>query len=350
MFTRILVPLDGSILAEGAFRVATRLAHTTGGSVVAVRIVAPPTRLWPSTDPLLPSAVEQTVREARRIEASAYLEQLVQANHTPGGSTYGEVHSGPPAATILSLAEAHGSDLIIMSRYGTTGVSRWGLGSVTEKVARHTCVPVLILPENAGNAGNEQVWQALVPLDGSYMAEAALAPASHIINALSSPGRALLNLFLVATLPAPPDGKSRPEQRDEGMHLCMCRETSSYLQAVQERFLQDRQADHRVTLTSSLQMGTDVAGTLLAALEQSETTEAARDLGAQWVNLVALTTCGQAEGNHPWMMGHVTARILSATHLPLLLVPPPYTRRAEQTSDRAQHALTRLHAARRDSC
>lgn len=326
MFTRILVPLDGSSLAEDALHIATRLARTLAGAVLAVHVVAPPTRLWPSSAPLLPSAAAQTIGEAQRIEATIYLEQCLRASHATGQEMSGEVHSGPPAATILSLAAARSTDLIVMSRHGKTGVSRWGLGSVAEKVARFATVPVLILPEGAGITGHEQVWHALVPLDGSRMAETALAPASCLVSALSPPGKATLNLFLVATLPV---SSGRKEPCDEGMHSSMRQETACYLRAVQERFLLERQAEHRVALTSTLSVGLDVAETILTIPAQAPAAEAARDPGTQRVNLIAMTTCGQGEGDPCWMMGHVASRILSATHLPLLLVPHLRDRRAE---------------------
>lgn len=332
MFTRILVPLDGSVLAEDAFPVATRLAHTTGGAVLVVRVVPPPVPCWPSSAPLLPSAAAQTTIEAGRVEATSYLERFLRASHVAGREISGEVHVGPPAATLLSVAEARGVDLIVLSRSGKTGPTRWGLGSVVEKVVHHAAMPVLVLPESMGIVSSEQPWHALVPLDGSSVAEAALAAASCLISALSPPGKATLHLLLVITLPTPPDGKERPGFLDQGMQACLHQETACYLQAVQERFLQDLQADHRVSLTSSFRFGADVAETVLTVAEQGDMAGAIEGVSAQGGNLIAMTTCGRERGGASWMMGHVASRVLRATSLPLLLVPQPHAGRAKNSS------------------
>src|SRR5260370_34843524 len=64
MFKRILVPLDGSTLAERAFHVAVHLAHGTEGTVLAGRVVPPPAACWPSSSPPFPSAPVQPFLEA----------------------------------------------------------------------------------------------------------------------------------------------------------------------------------------------------------------------------------------------------------------------------------------------
>lgn len=342
MFTRILVPLDGSVLAESAFPVAMRLAHTTGGTVLAARVVPPPVPCWPTSPPLLPSATAQTVIEAGRMEATSYLERFLRASHVAGREMSGEVYVGPPAATLLSVAKARDVDLIVLSRYGKTGPTRWGLGSVVEKVVRHAAMPVLVLPECVEIANSEQPWHALVPLDGSAVAESALAPASCLISALSPPGKATLHLLLVGTLPTPPDGKERPGFLDEGMRACLHQETTGYLQAVQERFLQDLQADHRVSLTSSFRFGADVAETVLTVAEQGDMAGAIEGVSAQGVNLIAMMICGREGGGPSWMMGHVASRVLSATHLPLLLVPPPHAGKAKNASTGVERERTPL--------
>lgn len=322
MFTRILVPLDGSVLAESAFPVATRLAHATGGTVLVVRVVPPPVPCWPTSAPFLPSAAAQTIIEARRMEATSYLERFMHASNAEGKDVDGAVHVGPPAATLLSLAEACDIDLIVLSRYGKTGPTRWGLGSVVEKVVCHAAMPVLILPERAEAVRSEQPWHALVPLDGSVAAESALAAASCLVSALSPPGKATLHLLLVATPPTPPAGKREPVPLDEGMQTCLRQETACYLQTVQEHFLRDLQADHQVAPTSSFQFGADVAETVLAVAEQGERSGTIAGVSAQGVNLIAMTTRGREGGGTFGMMGHVTSRVLRATSLPLLLVPP----------------------------
>lgn len=240
-----------------------------------------------------------------------------------------KVWVGSPVAALLSAADAHAVDLIILSRHGRTGASRWELGSVVERVARYATTPVLVLPESVGVVSptvekSDRPWHELVPLDGSAAAEAALAPASCLVGALGAPEAAVLHLLLVITLPLSLDEKERPALLDEGMQACLRQETACYLRAVQQRFLQNPQADHRGSLTSSLRFGEDVAETVLTVSEQE-----GKGFRSQGVDLITMTTCGH--GGQSWMMGHVASRVLSATRLPLLLVSPPQPEQREIT-------------------
>lgn len=327
MFKRILVPLDGSRLAERAFHVAAHLARRTGGTVLAVRVVSPPAASWPFAAPLLPSAAVQTFLEAERWEAGRYLEHLTHTSTLAEEQISDEVHTGPAAATLLALADERDVDLIVLSSHGSTSPSRWKLGSVAEKVARHATVPVLLLPDDAGSTPPLSPWHAFVPLDGSAAAEAALAPASCLASALAEPGQAILHLLLVATFPASVGGEEQTALSDAGMDICLHRETEQYLSAVRERFARDQEADHRVSLTSSLHVSRDVAEAVLTCAEQGDTAAVTGGCGAGGIALIAMTTCGR-EGSRSWMMGHVTARVLNATSLPFLLVPLPRSERA----------------------
>lgn len=162
----------------------------------------------------------------------------------------------------------------------------------------------------------------LVPLDGSAAAEAALAPASCLIGALAGPGQAILHLLLIATFSEVLAGEEQTAVLDPGMTLCLHQETEQYLSAVRERFACDQEADHRVALASSLHVSRDVAEAVLTRAEQGDGAEEGEGRETGEVRLVAMTT-HEWGGSRCWAMGHVTARVLSATHLPLLLVPLP---------------------------
>jgi nucleotide-binding universal stress UspA family protein len=204
MFERILVPLDGSSRAERALPVAVRLAHASGGAVVLLRVVdlAAEFLVYPAADP---GVVQRTITAGLE-KARNYLESLSTVGSLRDVHTQPEVIVGQAATNILSIAETQHSDLIVMCSHGYTGLKRWVLGSVAEKVAHYAPIPVLILREGGpalvGTPPQaEGPLRALVPLDGSAPAKAALVPAAQLIAALAAPGPGALHLTRVVVLP-----------------------------------------------------------------------------------------------------------------------------------------------------
>jgi nucleotide-binding universal stress UspA family protein len=133
----ILVPLDGSIVAEAALTPAVDLARTAGAKMVLLR--AAEAHTGPLTDP-----VEAQVHVMR--EAEEYL-AATQARVKSAGVAEVEVSAwyGAPAEAIVEAARHRKADLIVMSSHGRTGVARLVLGSVAESVLRATAVPILLI-------------------------------------------------------------------------------------------------------------------------------------------------------------------------------------------------------------
>jgi nucleotide-binding universal stress UspA family protein len=136
MFQRILVPLDGSKQAEQALPVAACLARAATGKVVLAHVVLAPRAFRYS------ELAETEVEDAR-----AYLRGLSQSEELAGVQTSVAVSVAitRPASVLLSLIETHQIDLVVMSSHGYTGFKRLVLGSVAEKIAHHSPVPVLLL-------------------------------------------------------------------------------------------------------------------------------------------------------------------------------------------------------------
>ncbi|HYU72342.1 MAG TPA: universal stress protein, partial [Ktedonobacteraceae bacterium] len=204
MFKRILVPLDGSARAERALPVAASLARASGGSIVLLRAVTSPIDFaWYAMES--PIAMQEGI-EADIARATDYLASVAGSSELAGIEIKTEVLPGAPALSIFPVARAFQADLIVMCSHGYTGRTRWILGSVSQKVARHSPVPVLVLredgsvPVNLHPDGMRSV-RVLVPLDGSSLAEAALAPAAQLSAALSAPARGALHVARVLRLP-----------------------------------------------------------------------------------------------------------------------------------------------------
>ncbi len=133
----ILVPLDGSTLAEGALSPAVDLARDYGSRLVLMR--AAEAHTTPMADPT--EAQVQVVRSAERYLAEA------RDRVTRAGVAGVEVSVwyAPPAEAIVDAARMRGADLIVMSSHGRSGLGRIVLGSVAETVLRSTEVPVLLI-------------------------------------------------------------------------------------------------------------------------------------------------------------------------------------------------------------
>jgi len=139
---KILVPLDGSTLAEDALPAACDFADRDGATISLLRAAEAMTR--PGGD-----TVDAQVMAVR--EAEEYLASVVRRLEDKGVRRV-ETHVwyGPPAAAIVEAATVQKADLIVMSTHGRSGLGRLVLGSVAESVLRGTTVPILIV--RAGHA------------------------------------------------------------------------------------------------------------------------------------------------------------------------------------------------------
>ncbi|MDZ7702634.1 MAG: universal stress protein [Halobacteriales archaeon] len=135
MYDRILVPTDGSDGAEAAFEHALGLAVSTGAELHVVHAVDPT---------LVPVEVSADgVFEALRAAGEGLVSELRERGEAEGVAVETAVLTGPAYQAITEYAEEHDVDLLVMGTHGRTGLNRWLLGSVTERVVRTAPVPVL---------------------------------------------------------------------------------------------------------------------------------------------------------------------------------------------------------------
>jgi nucleotide-binding universal stress UspA family protein len=149
MYNKIMVPLDGSELAECVMPHVE--AITTGckiTNVVFVRVVAPIQLLvkLPAQGELgFQEKDHREMEEQRKKAAKAYLKKIVQKTALEGAVLSYEVLEGKVAETLAHWAEQHDVDLIIIASHGRSGVSRWVMGSVADRLLRSVCVPVMMI-------------------------------------------------------------------------------------------------------------------------------------------------------------------------------------------------------------
>jgi len=148
MFRKILVPLDGSKLAECALPYAEALAKGCNTEeVVLVSVTEPVIGYRPLEDPSQPLGerlAPETVGKKER-PAQKYLSKIAKTLETKGIKVRTEVLLGKPADEIAIFAKYNDINIIVMSSHGRSGPSRWAYGSVADKVFRASPVPVLMV-------------------------------------------------------------------------------------------------------------------------------------------------------------------------------------------------------------
>lgn len=144
MYRHILVPLDGSPLAEEVLpHVKALVKIGEGGKVTLLRVVLHDYGVV-SLNPNLADRLSEHMA-ANDAEAAAYMESMVQRLGAEGLTVEPHLIQGHPADAIVDYAEQHDVDLIAMASHGRGGIGRWLLGSVAQKVIHNTKIPTLVI-------------------------------------------------------------------------------------------------------------------------------------------------------------------------------------------------------------
>jgi nucleotide-binding universal stress UspA family protein len=148
MYKKILVPLDGSKLAECALPHVEKLAEgcdteevilvSVTERVKGYRALEDPGQPWGQR--LIPEAFGKKEKQAQR-----YLDRIAKTMAAKGINVSTEVLLWEPAGAIIGYAKQYGCDLIVMASHGRSGPSRWAHGNVADKVLRASPVPVLMI-------------------------------------------------------------------------------------------------------------------------------------------------------------------------------------------------------------
>ncbi|MBI2166452.1 MAG: universal stress protein [Chloroflexi bacterium] len=162
MYSRVVVPLDGSPLAEEVLPYAEALAQRCNAELYLVEVVPLPTQVAgmglggagdlggasPIVIDALASALDTEVSQSK-----AYLERVSQQLKAKGLSVRWEVLRGSAASQIIKFAQEKGGDLIAISSHGRSGLSRMFFGSVADKVLRQSGLPVLVISPKGDGKG-----------------------------------------------------------------------------------------------------------------------------------------------------------------------------------------------------
>lgn len=146
-YKHILVPLDGSELAELALVDAFSLAELSKAEMTLLQVI-PPIDHVILTEAEYPIYVDQQW-ETRRSAVLQYLQDICKRMRCPDVKVHLIVEMGSPAETIIDYASEHPIDVIVMATHGRSGLQRWVYGSIADKVLRGADVPVLLVRAHA---------------------------------------------------------------------------------------------------------------------------------------------------------------------------------------------------------
>ncbi len=171
MFEHLLIPLDGSPLAECVLPHVLAIARTLGSRVTLLQVVeqAESAGRTRAIDPL-----EWHYSEA---EAGAYLQNVAERLRLAGVPTAQVLLQGDPAERVIDYAQAEHVDLILLSSHGRSGLSGWNVSSVVQKILARVHISILLVPAYhpvTAEIAALRYERVLVPLDGSQRAECVL--------------------------------------------------------------------------------------------------------------------------------------------------------------------------------
>lgn len=182
MYKRILVPLDGSELAEHVVPYVIALARGGKSEVNLIRIMEPPSiYLADPSHGLYPHRISASMES----HGQDYLQDLSRPLRDAGVKLTLTVEEGTAAPYIIAEADKDPDTLIAMCTHGRSGLARWMMGSVTNKVLQGTENPMLIVRPHEGEPPREvELDTIIVPLDGSSLSEQSLTHVTELSKAL----------------------------------------------------------------------------------------------------------------------------------------------------------------------
>jgi nucleotide-binding universal stress UspA family protein len=292
MYRIILVPLDGSSLAEQAIPLALAVAKRAKGDVRLVRVHEP------------------TAPDSDRASDRTYLEAIASRFWAAASVTTSvTVLAGPIESTLCEYASSIKASLMVLTTHGRGPLSRFWMGSTTDELLRHTCVPLLIHRPTADSpvtmTADFQFHRILVPLDGSDVAEEAIGPAAEMARIM---GARLTLLRVVEPMPmVAPDGLVyTPTAIDPSFMDEMITQAQKYVDHVAARC----QGEGLTVETRVISNDLPTTAVLEAAAGH---------------DLIALATHGRSRMARLFL-GSVADKVVRGAHCPVLVVRHPHMR------------------------
>jgi nucleotide-binding universal stress UspA family protein len=300
VFTRILIPLDGSKTAEKVLPYVRFLAGSLKLPVellAVVDIVEMATHISADRARYLDAMIEDSVRNSEQ-----YLRGV--AGTFPGANTKWTVEKGKAEQVIIETAAADKGTLITMATHGRSGINRWLLGSVAEKVLRGGTNPMLLVraTEEGKTDGGATLKSIVVPLDGSELAESVLPTVAELAKTLK------LEVVLFRAYSIPYSAYSSAE----GYYAV---DYEELLKAMREEAVDYLDKKTEAVKKLGIDKVSCVAKEGFAADEIISLSRKSPD------NLIAMCTHGRS-GVKRWMLGSVTETVVRHSADPVLVIRP----------------------------
>jgi nucleotide-binding universal stress UspA family protein len=296
VFTRLLIPLDGSKTAEQVMPWARRFADSFQLPVELLAVVDVGTLL---------TSVERARRfdklvEQESRESKAYFERI--SGRFVGSRVRRTVEQGSAAELIIDKAAADKSTLIAMTTHGRSGLNRWLLGSVAEKVLRATTNPLLLvrITHDGKVEGEAALKSIVVPLDGSELAETVLPTVTKIAKRLG------LEVFLFRAYGNP----YSPFVSGGGHYAVNVNELLADVRDEARKYLEEKMAQlrkHGVAEISYLLQEGDAADEIVSVARNTPE------------SLIVMCSHGRS-GTKRWVLGSVTETVVRHSISPVLVV------------------------------
>ena len=297
MFRHMLVPLDGSRLAEAVLPVTAAFARALGAKVTLLHVV----------EPAAPATVHGDVHLTQAAEAETYLRGVAGWMAAQGVHAEGLVdQGGDVAAVIASRAASLEADLIILCTHGRGEVRVLLFGRVAEQVLARGTIPVLLMaPTAVRREETFTVRRLLVSLDGSGMAEAALPAAVVLARGFSAE---ILLIMVVPTVATITDDRAAAARLMPTAGAALldaeAAQAATYLEGVKTRL-----AREGIAVSAVVKRGEPVR-VLLDRLARPDT------------DLIVMATHGRSGVSAVWA-GSVASRIVAQAARPVLLIRIP---------------------------
>lgn len=283
MYDKILVPLDGSELAEGSLPYANYIAKKWNSEVILMMVCLP--------------------GNYAELPLKAYIQKKEKELQAKGIKINSRILRGEAATAILDFSQKNDIDIIIMSAHGGSGISRWSLGSCASKVLQKTNIATLLVRSKKpkSKSGTADIRRILVALDGSPFSEAIIPYTKGLIDG-GKQEIFLLRVIEPFRLPFKAGYIGYEKYEKEIMEKAEV-EATDYLKTKQ-RTLEQQGIKTSVALLKGYP-----ANTILTYAEENN------------IDLIAITTHGYT-GITKWAYGSVAANIIESSTLPILLFRP----------------------------
>lgn len=301
-FNKILVPLDGSQLAELALKPALQVAQAAQAELILLRSMIPVYTTMPVVAGEYEWAWPEYAREQVRSEAREYLEAVRNRYAQANLSLRTLAVEGDAASMILDVAEEEDVDLIVMAPHGWSGANKLLLGSVTERVLHQATCPVFVVRTA------QPIARVLLTLDGSPLAETAVAPGLALAEALGA-----RTTLLAINEPITVSSKLGLQQKWQS--------SAEGRQAQQQNRAEKEQYLRYVVARFGDELENEIAYEVIEGPPVEKILEFA-DLHG--IDLIVMSTHGRT-GLRRWLYGSVTARVMRSSQSSMLIIRPAPT-------------------------